>query len=145
LRALEKDPDRRFQTAGEFRQVMGGIQNSVKADQPESRRSVARSRVFWTVAALVCLVLIAASGFAYGWLRSPANVPAAADAQSPDRLTEAANVEPPEAAAKPAKHAARKPSKSGPNIFRRALKPIWPLSKRDKTASADRPPSHPAD
>jgi serine/threonine protein kinase len=145
LRALEKDPDRRFQTAADFRQIMAGIQNSVKADQPASRPSVARSRVFWTAAALICLVLVAAGVFGARWLRSPATVPAAAELQSPDRLAEAANVEPPEPTTKPAKHGARKPAKSGPNIFRRALKPIWPLSKRDKTASADRPASHPTD
>jgi hypothetical protein len=123
---------------------MAGIQNSGKADQPASRPSIARSKILWTAAALVCLLLMAAGIFASRWLRPPAIVPAAAEVQAPDRLAEAANVAPPEAAEKPAKHAARKPAKS-PNIFRRALKPIWPLSKRDKTASADRPPSHPAD
>jgi hypothetical protein len=61
----------------------------------------------------------------------------AAEVRSP-----AASVEPSQAPASPpaktAKQAARKPTKSGPNIFRKALKPIWPLSKRDKPAPADR-------
>jgi hypothetical protein len=61
--------------------------------------------------------------------------------ESPDRLAQGGKGEPGETAsnlpAKPAKPAARKPAKSGPNFFRKALRPIWPLSKRDKPASGE--------
>jgi len=133
LRALEKDPDRRFQTAEEFRQVVAGIQSSGSA--AETGSSVVRSPVFWTVAALVCLVLATAGMFLSRWVHPPATAPAATVQQSPVPLAETASSQP----AKPVKRVARKPAKSGPNIFRKALKPIWPLSKRDKPPSDDHP------
>jgi hypothetical protein len=61
--------------------------------------------------------------------------------ESPDRLAQGDKGEPRETAsnlpAKPAKQAARKPAKSGPNFFRKALRPIWPLSKHDKPTSGN--------
>ena len=139
VRALEKDPDRRFQTAAEFRQVMLRIQDSASMPQAALRPSIARSKVFWAAAALICLALAVAATFASRWLHSPADAPAAAAKESPDRLAKAGTFEPrdpaPDQPATPAKHAVRKRAKSGPNLFRRALKPIWPLSKRDKPAS----------
>jgi len=127
LRALEKDPDRRFQTAEEFRQAIAGIPEAV------SRPSVIRSRIFWAGAVLVCLVLTTAGLFASRRLHSPISAPIVADVLPPT-----AQVEPRETAptppSKPPKQIVRKPPKSGPNIFRKALKPIWPLSKRDRSA-----------
>ena len=142
LQALEKDPDRRFQTAAEFQRVVTGIQSPVNNPQPGFRSSLARSRAYWVAAALVCLALTAAGMFTSRWLRPPANAPSAAATESPDRLAQSGKGEPGEIAsnlpAKPAKQATRKPGKSGPNFFRKALRPIWPLSKRDKPASGER-------
>ena len=132
LRALEKDPDRRFQTADEFRQAITGI-----APKTGPQPSVIRSAIFWAAAALVCLVLSVAGVFASRWFYPPAAV-----VPTPDRVAETAKFDAPRPvaspAAKPVKTVTRKPAKSGPNIFRKALKPIWPLSKRDKPASDDR-------
>jgi len=145
LRALEKDPDRRFQTAEEFRQVVAGIQSSANAAETGSRSSVVRSPVFWAAAALVCLVLTTAGAFLSGWVHSPSTATAAATAipQSTFPLAETAQFETPQPTtgepAKAVKRVTRKPAKSSPNIFRKALKPIWPLSKHDKPASADHP------
>jgi eukaryotic-like serine/threonine-protein kinase len=140
LRALEKDPDRRFQTAAEFQQAMAGVQSSVNALQTASRPTIVRSRTFWIAAVLVCLVLSAAGMFASRWLSSPTSAPPAVEVES--TVANAAVAEPRETAsnqhAKPAKPVARRPAKSGPNIFRKALKPIWPLSKRDRSAPVDR-------
>jgi serine/threonine-protein kinase len=142
LQALEKDPDRRFQTAAEFQRVVTGIQSSVNTPQGGFRSSLARSRAYWVAAAFVCLALTAAGMFTSRWLRPPANAPAVADMESPDRLAQGGKSEPRETAsnlpAKPAKQATRKPTKSGPNLFRKALRPIWPLSKRDKPTSGNR-------
>lgn len=121
LRALEKDPDRRFQTAEEFRQAIAGI------PETGSRPSVIRSLIFWAAAALICVVLAMAGVLVSRWLEPPKSAPIVADMQPP-----AAQVEPPET--KPPKQAHRKTPKSGPNIFRKALKPIWPLPKHDKSA-----------
>jgi serine/threonine-protein kinase len=136
LRALEKDPDLRFQNAAEFHDVMSSVQNSVSAHRPQARPSVVRSLAFWVTAVFVCLVLTTAGMFAFNRLRSPANAVAAADMESSDRLAKA-KVEPLVTAssqhAEPAKRITHKPAKSSPNIFRRALKPIWPLSKRDRS------------
>jgi len=80
--------------------------------------------------------------FTSRWLRPPPNARSAADMESPDRLAKGGKGEPPETAsnlpAKPAKQPFRKPAKSGPNFFRKALRPIWALSKRDKPASGER-------
>jgi len=142
LRALEKDPDRRFQTAAEFQQTVTRLQSSVKSPETASRPWVARSRAVWGAAAFVCLALITVSMFASRSLHSPAKAQAAADMEFPDRLAKGGKVEPSEIApnppAKPAKQATRKPAKSRPNLFRRALRPIWPLSKQDKPASGER-------
>lgn len=142
LHALEKDPDRRFQTAEEFQRVVTSIQGSGNTPQTRVQSSIARSRAYWVAAAFVCLALTATGMFTSRWLRSPANAPSALDMESPDRLAKGGKGEPRETAsnlpAKPAKQAARKPAKSGPNIFRKALRPIWPLSKRDKPASGER-------
>ena len=138
LRALEKDPDLRFQNATEFHDAIASVQNSVRIHQPQARPSVARSLAFWVTAVFVCLVLATAGMFAFNRLRSPANAVAAADLESPDRLAKA-KVEPPETATsqqpEAAKKIARKPARSSPNIFRRALKPIWPLSKSNRSPS----------
>jgi serine/threonine-protein kinase len=142
LCALEKDPDRRFQTAEEFQRVVTRIQSSLDTPQTGSRPSIARSRALWVAAALVCAALTAASMFASHWLRPPSNEPAAADLESHDHLAKGGKVESRETASNPAakqaRQAVRKPAKSGPNPFRRALRPIWPLSKRDKPASGER-------
>jgi serine/threonine-protein kinase len=145
LRALEKDPDRRFQTADEFRQVMVRIRSSLNTAEPASRPWITRSWLFWAAAALLCLALATAGVSAARWLRSPTSPPHAAAQESADRVAGTANVEPETAANQPAKSrpAARKPAKS-PNLFRRALKPIWPLSKHDKPASANRQSARPA-
>jgi len=125
LRALEKDPDQRFQSAEEFREALANTQNL--ATPPV----VFRSRTRWAAAALVCLGLaMAALYVASGWLPTPAHETAAL--QSPGDVPR--EIEP-VAAPEPAKKAARKPAKSGPNIFRKALKPIWPL-KHEKPAPA---------
>ena len=135
LRALEKDPDLRFQNATEFHDAMSSVQNPVRIHQPQAGPWVGRSLAFWVTAVFVCLVLTTAGMFAFNRLRSPAKAVAAADLESPDRFAKA-KVEPPETAssqqAEPAKKMAHKSAKYSPNIFRRALKPIWPLSKRDR-------------
>jgi serine/threonine-protein kinase len=141
LRALEKDPDRRFQTAAEFQRVVTSIQSSVNTPQAGFRSSIGRSRAYWVAAVFVGLALTAAGMFTSRWLRPPENAPAVADMESPDRLAQGDKGEPRETAsnlpAKPAKQAARKPAKSGPNFFRKALRPIWPLSKHDKPTSGN--------
>jgi serine/threonine-protein kinase len=126
LHALEKDPDRRFQTAEDFRKAMLSIRGAVNAERPASRRS-ARRPILWA-AALICVALAGAGMFASRWLRSPAIEAAAVAETGKAESPEPAVSEP----AKPAKKAAHKP-KSGPNLFRKALRPIWPL-KRDKLA-----------
>jgi serine/threonine-protein kinase len=142
LRALEKDPDRRFQTAAEFQKIVTGIQAAGTASQKGSRPLRARSLAVAIGVALVCVTLAIAGVFASRRFGAPADAPAAAEIRPPDRVADAGKIEPNPAApsthAKPSK-AAR--TKSGPNIFRKALKPIWPLSKRDKD---DHSPSRPA-
>jgi serine/threonine protein kinase len=146
LRALEKDPDRRFQTAAEFQQAIVRVQSSANTLQTAPRTSVVRSGVFWVTAALVCLMLSTGGMFASHWLRWPTQAPAAAAVESPDPVANAGKVEPRDTAsnqhAKPARQVTRKPAKSGPNIFRKALKPIWPLSKRDRSAADNRQTPH---
>lgn len=137
LRALEKDPDRRFQTAAEFQKVITRIRDSGNAQPAPSRPSLARSWVFWATAAVVCLILTMAGVFASRWLSPPANAVAAAALESPQPLVKAAELQPTDTVSnqRPAsKQVTRKPAKSSPNIFRRALKPIWPLSKRDRSS-----------
>jgi serine/threonine-protein kinase len=143
LRALEKDPDQRFQTAQEFQQAVTRIQSSVSTSQTQSRSSIARYRVFWLATAIICLVLIGAViMFASRWLHPSANAAPIANMESSERLVGAGEGEPRETVsnlrAKTTKQANRRPPKSGPNVFRKALRPIWPLSKRDKRASGDR-------
>ena len=149
LRALEKDPDRRFKTAAEFQEVINHVQSSVTTHQTASRHWGARSWAWSVAVAFVCLVLVAASVFASRGFRSPTDAPAAAAVKSPDRLPEADKIEPrqtvPNQHATLAKQVTRKPAKSGPNIFRKALQPIWPLSKRDRAGHDDRPTPHSAD
>lgn len=133
LRALAKDPDGRFRTAAEFQAVVNHIQSSATTRQTGSRLWGARSWAWSVAVAFVCLVLVTASMLVSGRLRSPSDAPAAADVKSPDRLADAGKIEPrqtfPNQHAKPAKQNTRKPAKSGPSIFRKALQPIWPLSK----------------
>jgi serine/threonine protein kinase len=123
LRSLEKDPDKRFQSAEEFREALAHTQES------ESPPVVLRSRARWVAAALACLGIAAAGLFASGWLSPPPHETAAL--QSPGNEPHEAEATQP---AKPVRRPARKPARSGPNIFRKALKPIWPLSKHEKPA-----------
>jgi serine/threonine-protein kinase len=139
MRALEKDPDRRFQTAAEFQQFLAASQNAQDAPAASSRSWIARSRALRVAAVCVCLALAAVGIFAFRWLHAPINKPAVANVDSRATVANTTEAEPPKSVssqhpngAKPARH---KPAKSGPNIFRKALTPIWPLSKRSKGAS----------
>jgi serine/threonine-protein kinase len=124
LRALEKDPDRRFQSAEEFREALARLPNA-SGPPPVLSSAVFRSRTRWAAAALVCLGLTVAALYpASRWLAPPTHETAAL--QSPDNVPHEAE---PNVPPQPAKKTARKPSKSGPNIFRKALKPIWPLKR----------------
>ena len=139
LRALQKDPDQRFQSAQEFQRAVTRIQNSVNTPEPGSR-PIARRRAFGLAAAVVCLS--AAAILVSRWPNSPANAAPITNLESSDRRADADKGEPHETPStlrtKPAKQATRKTTKSGPSLFRKALRPIWPFSKRDKRASGDR-------
>jgi serine/threonine-protein kinase len=125
LRALEKDPDKRFQSSEEFREALAHTSNASVAPVRY------RFRTRWAAAALVCLALAFAAPYAAShWFPQPTHETAAL--QHPDSAPHEAE---PGAPPQLAKKTARKPAKSGPNIFRKALKPIWPL-KREKPAPA---------
>ena len=135
LRALDKEP-----------QVLLGICSAVNPPRTASQAWAGRSRVSWVAVALVGLALTAGSMFALRWRGSPTNVPAAA-LQSPNPLAGAGKLAAPaQPPAKPVKHVARKPVTSSPSRLRRALRAIWPFSRRDKSASSNRQPAyHPTD
>ena len=142
MRALEKDPDQRFQTAEEFRQFLAASQSAGYAQAALSQSWLARSRALRVAAVCVCLALAAVGIIAFRWLHGPINKPTVANVDSRAAVANTAQAEPPKSVsshqpngAKPIRH---KPAKSGPNIFRKALTPIWPLSKRDRSASGDR-------
>ena len=141
MRALEKDPDQRFQTAAEFRQVLASSQGSCHSGNTLSRSRLAHSRVFWIGAVCACLTLAAAGVFAFRRLEAPASEAAVAKVDS-RVATNTTEGQLPKLADSPrtdaTKRTARKPAKSGPNLFRKALTPIWPLAKRDKPTSKTR-------
>jgi eukaryotic-like serine/threonine-protein kinase len=139
MRALEKDPDRRFQTAGEFQQFLAASQSAGDAPAALSRPWLARSRALRVAAVCVCVALAAVGIIAFRWLHAPINKPAVANVDSRVAVADTTQAEPPKSVsshhpngAKPIRH---KPAKTGPNIFRKALTPIWPLSKRNKGIS----------
>jgi serine/threonine protein kinase len=148
MRALEKDPDQRFQTAAEFQQ---GLTSSQRLRRPPAGLPgfwLPRSRSFRLAAVFVCLTFAAAGLFAFRWLRSPINKPAAANVDSRAALAHTTEAEPPKPVssqyATAAKQIRHRPAKSGPNIFRKVLTSIWPLSKRNKSATVDRTSPDPA-
>lgn len=142
MRALEKDPDQRFQTAAEFRQFLAASQSAGNAPAALSRSWLARSLTLRGAVVGVCLALAAVGIFAFRWLHTPINEPAVANVDSRAALASTAEAEPPRSVSSQHPNGARqirhKHAKTGPNIFRKALTPIWPLSKRDRSASGDR-------
>jgi serine/threonine protein kinase len=145
MRALEKDPDQRFQTAAEFRQFLTSSQRSSTPLAGRSRSWLARSQALRVAAVGVGLALAAVGLFVFGRSNAPANQPSSAETDSRVALAKTTGIEPPKTVssrhANGAKPNHRKPAKSGPNIFRKALTPLWPLSKRDRSGQSD-PESH---
>ncbi len=152
LRALEKDPDKRFQTAEEFRHVIVGIQSSAGGFQTASRSS-ARAWVYWCTAAAVCVALIAAGLLATRWRRPPVTIPvvaavqpavtvapaiAPASAQHPPEVPAIPHAKAPKPVARPVL-APTQPVKSGPSRIKKVWRAIWPHSHRDQASSDDSP------
>jgi serine/threonine protein kinase len=146
LRALNKDPEERFQTAIEFRQV---LQPLTTGAEPLPRSSKSR----WIAAAVACLMVATAGVAGFFWMHSPVTPPATAAVAPPpvalpapdpvpDPPQEAAPTPKPPKAVKRTKPEAADPStsepaKSNPNIFKKAFRHIWPGSKRAKPESTD--------
>jgi serine/threonine-protein kinase len=134
MRALEKDPDRRFQTAEELRQFLAASRSAGDAPAALSRSWLARPRALRVAAVGACLALAAVGIIAFRWLHAPINKPTVANVDSRAAVANTTETEPPRSVsshqtngAKPIRH---KPARTGPNIFRKALTPLWPWSKR---------------
>ena len=144
MRALEKEPDQRFQTASEFQEFLTSLQSPFSSHAGLPGLWHRRSQSFRLAAVFACLTFAAVGLFAFRWLGGPINKPAIANVDPRAALTDTTEADPAKLVssqhangAKPIRHRA---VKSGPNIFRKALTPIWPLSKRNKSASEDRTP-----
>ncbi len=142
LQALEKDPNRRFQTAAEFQEVVTRIRSSMNASTGMSPPTPASFWTLWARPAVLSLLLLATSISSPRWLRPPMSVPPSTNLEARAESTMRDNIEPRRADSTspvtPVNKGVHKPAKSGPSFFRKVLKPIWPLQKRDKPSPGDR-------
>jgi len=141
LRALEKDPGRRFPSAEEFLQALLRVKNVSAASKAPSSPSLLRSRIAWTVASATVFSLAMVGVFAGKAWHRPGEPPAPVGVHETDRPIPGAE-DPPQASPEPAAPEPVAPVPAAPAPA--APAPVSPAPVAPARAAARTRPSAPA-